>query len=61
MRTAQRQQAATNGYVGGYIGKRQPSGKLETKESGDKMHVLREKLTNKSAAAQLRAVTRPRV
>ena len=57
MRTAQRKQAATNGYFGGYIGKRQPSGKLETKKCVDKMHVLREKLTNKSAAEQQRAVT----
>ena len=50
-------QAQTNGYFGGYIGKRQRAGKLETKKCVDKMHVLRNKNEGKSEFEQQRAVS----
>ena len=35
-RISQRAQSVTNGYFGGYIGKRQPTGKLEVRKCMDK-------------------------
>ena len=40
-RATQRTQVVTNGYFGGYIGKRQPAGTLETKKCVDKLFTLR--------------------
>ena len=57
MRLTQRAQAATNGYFGGYIGKRQPAGKLETKKCVDEMLTLRARQAGKSFAQQQRAVS----
>ena len=50
-------QSQINGYFGGYIGKRQKCGKLETRKCVDKMHVLREQKANKSPFEQQRAVS----
>ena len=47
-RAAQRTQAMTLGYFGGYIGKRQPAGTLETKKCVDKLFTLREKTKEKA-------------
>ena len=41
-RISQRAQSVTNGYFGGYIGKRQPTGKLEVRKCMDKMQRLRQ-------------------
>ena len=57
IRKAQRAQATTNGYFGGYIGKRQPAGKLETKKCVHKMHILRGRMEGKSQQAQERAAS----
>ena len=57
VRRTQTAQAQTNGYFGGYIGKRQKSGKLETRKCVDKMYVLRAKTELKSASQQQRAAT----
>ena len=46
-RQAQRTQATTNGYFGGYIGKRQKAGQMETKKCIDKMYTLRQRNQNK--------------
>jgi len=54
-RATQRTQTVTNGYFGGYIGKRQPAGALETKKCVDKLFTLRAKQQGKGKAAQLRA------
>ena len=54
-RLTQRTQVVTNGYFGGYIGKRQPSGSLETKKCVDKLLTLRAKMKGRGKAAQLRA------
>ena len=56
-RALQRTQTTTNGYFGGYIGKRQPAGALETKKCGDKLYTLRDRSRGKGKAAQLRAVS----
>ena len=56
-RIAQRTQTVCNGYFGGYIGKRQPGGTLETKKCVDKLFTLRAKLQGKGKAAQLRAAS----
>jgi len=56
-RAAQRMQVVTNGYFGGYIGKRQPAGTLETKKCVDKLFTLREKIKGRSRGAQLRAAS----
>ena len=45
-----------NGYFGGYIGKRQKIGQLETKKCIDKMVSLRERDKNKTIKQQKRAV-----
>ena len=50
-------QSQINGYFGGYIGKRQKCGKLETRKCVDKMHVLRERKANSSRFEQQRAVS----
>ena len=42
---------------GGYIGKRQPGGSLETKKCVDKLYTLRAKQQGKGKAAQLRAAS----
>ena len=47
----------TNGYFGGYIGKRQPAGTLETKKCVDKLFTLRAKIQNRGKSAQLRAAS----
>ena len=56
-RITQRTQSTTNGYFGGYIGKRQPAGALETRKCMDKLFTLRAKIRGKGQAAQLRAVS----
>ena len=56
-RITQRTQSVTNGYFGGYIGKRQPGGSLETKKCVDKLFTLRAKYQGKGKAAQLRAAS----
>ena len=56
-RIAQRTQTVCNGYFGGYIGKRQPGGTLETKKCVDKLFTLRAKLQGKGKAAQVRAAS----
>ncbi len=57
VRRTQTAQSQTNGYFGGYIGKRQKSGKLETRKCVDKMYVLRAKSELKSATQQQRAAS----
>ena len=57
VRRTQTAQSQTNGYFGGCIGKRQKSGKLETRKCVDKMHVLRAKTEAKSATQQQRAAS----
>ena len=56
-RAAQRTQTVAMGYFGGYIGKRQPAGTLETKKCVDKLFTLREKIKGRGKAAQLRAAS----
>ena len=56
-RNTQRTQSVVTGYFGGYLGKRQPSGSLETKKCVDKLFTLRSKMAGKSKAQQLRAVS----
>ena len=56
-RAIQRNLSATGGYFGGYMGKFQPAGRLETRKCIDKMHTLRGKLRGKSQAQQMRSVT----
>ena len=56
-RALQRTQTTTNGYFGGYIGKRQPAGTLETKKCVDKLFTLRARNQGKGKAAQFRAVS----
>ena len=51
----QRTQSVTSGYFGGYIGKRQPAGSLETQKCVDKLLTLRAKMQGRGRAAQLRA------
>ena len=50
-------QSRINGYFGGYIGKAQRVGKLETRKCIDKMYALRSKNSNASYAKQQRAVS----
>ena len=59
IRIAQKAQAVTNGYFGGYIGKAQPAGHMELKKCIDKMYTLRESLVRdkKSVSQQQRAVS----
>ena len=47
---AQRAQANTNGYFGGYIGKAQPAGHMEIKKCIDKMYTLRDSLARENKA-----------
>ena len=54
---AQRTQTVCNGYFGGYIGKRQPGGSLETKKCVDKLFTLRAMQQGKGKAAQLRTAS----
>ena len=56
-RALQRTQLTTNGYFGGYIGKRQPAGTLETKKCVDTLFTPRARNQGKGKAAQLRAVS----
>ena len=56
-RLAQRTQSVTNRYFGGYVGKRQPAGALETKRCIDKLYTLRAKIAGRGQAAQLRAAS----
>ena len=57
VRLTQRSQAARNGYCGGYLSKRQPNGKMETKKCIDKMHKLRQDFSGRSDAKRYRMVT----
>ena len=57
IRITQVAQAQTNGYFGGYIGKRQKLGRLETKKCVDKMYKLRERQHGKSEFEQQRSVS----
>ena len=56
-RATQRTQSVTNGYFGGYIGKRQPGGALATRKCIGKLLTLRANYKSKSRAAQLRATS----
>jgi hypothetical protein len=56
-RVTQRTQSVTNGYFGGYVGKRQPTGSLETRKCVDKQFTLRAKIVGSSKGSQLRAAT----
>ena len=56
-RITQRAQSVTNGYFGGYIGKRQPSGALETRKCIDKMYTLRSKMRGHGHRSQARAAS----
>ena len=56
-RITQRAQNVTNGYFGGYIGKRQPTGALETKKCIEKMNTLRSKINGRSQFSQARAAS----
>ena len=57
VRRTQTAQSQTNGYFGGYIGKRQKSGKWETRKCVDKMYILRAKTELKSDTQQQRAAS----
>ena len=56
-RDIQRNLSAAGGYFGGYMGKFQPAGRLETRKCVDKMHTLRSKIRGQSQAQQMRSVT----
>ena len=56
-RLVQRIQGTINGYFGGYIGKRQSAGKMETKKCIDKMYTLRQRKQGESLQKQQRAVS----
>ena len=56
-RLTQIAQGVTNGYFGGYMGKRQPSGKMETHKCIKKMYTLRDKNAGKTQKKRQRAVT----
>jgi hypothetical protein len=55
-RNTQRTQSVC-GYFGGYLGKRQPAGSLETKKCVDKLFTLRGKIKGHSKAQQVRSVS----
>ena len=57
IRLAQRIQATTNGYFGGYVGKKQPGGKAELKKCINHMYTLRNKIQGQSQHAKQRAVS----
>ena len=57
IRKMQTAQSQINGYFGGYIGKRQRCGRLETKKCVDKMHALRDRNADRSEFQQQRAVS----
>ena len=50
-RAAQRTQTVAMGYFGGYIGKRQPAGTLETKKCVDKLFTHRENQRKRQSSA----------
>ena len=56
-RVTQRTQQLTNGYFGGYVGKRQPAGSLETKKCVDKLFTLRAKIRPRGFSGQVRATS----
>ena len=56
-RNTQRTQGVACGYFCGYVGKRQPTGALETKICLDKLFTLSVKFAGKSKAQQFRAVS----
>ena len=56
-RNTQRTQSVVCGYFGGYVGKRQPAGALETKKCVDKLFTLRGKIAGHSKAQQVRSVS----
>ena len=53
----QRAQSVTNGYFGGYIGKRQLTGKPEVRKCMEKMQRVRMKIVTRSHASQVRAAS----
>lgn len=53
----QRHQATIRGYFGGCINKSQPSGRLEIFKCVRKMHVLEQKITQRSSRQKLCAAT----
>ena len=57
-RQAQRTQSQTDGYQSGYIVKTQPAGRYELKKCIDKMHMIRERIADRSARDQAVAVAR---
>eukprot|EP00973_Karenia_brevis_P068906 9579640-Karenia_brevis.AAC.1 len=57
MRGAQRHQATIRGYFGGYINKRQPSGKLDTWKCVRKMQTSKQSIKSRTSTQQLRAVS----
>ena len=56
-RNTQRTQSMVSGYFGGYVGKRQPAGSLETKKCVDKLFTLRGNIAGQSKAQQVRSVS----
>ena len=46
-----------NGYLGGYIGKRQPGGSMETRKCVKNLHTLRTRNLSKGKASQFRAAS----
>ena len=56
-RRIQRVQSVTNGYFGGYVGKQQPRGALETRKCIDKLFTLRSKMAGTGRSKQLRAAS----
>ena len=57
VRQLQSTQSRRNGYIGGYIGKRQKVGGLEAKKCIDKMYTLRDRVQGKSQFQKQRAVS----
>ena len=57
VRQLQATQSQRNGYIGGYIGKRQKVGGLEAKKCIDKMYTLRDRVQGKSQFQKQRAVS----
>ena len=56
-RVTQRTQGVMNGYFGGYIGKGQPGGSMETRKCVKNLHTLRARNLGKGKAAQLRSAS----
>ena len=57
-RKTQRAQTLTSGYFGGYMVKTQPVGRYELKKCIDKMHMLRERIADRSERDKAIAVAR---